>query len=65
MRTTNIYIYLHLHWQYLNFRCVAVGTHDGYHLYGINSTDSMDLVHKDGETVDSVTFDLQHNITIM
>jgi len=29
--------------------CVAVGTHDGYHLYGINSTDTMDLVHKDEE----------------
>ena len=43
---------------------MAVGTHDGYHLYGINSTDSMDLVHKDGEIVD-MTFDLQHNITIM
>jgi len=29
--------------------CVAVGTRSGYHLYGINSTDSMDLVHKDDE----------------
>ena len=30
------------------FRCVAVGSDNGYRLYSINSTDSMDLVHSDG-----------------
>merc|ERR1711874_299815 len=29
--------------------CVAVGTNNGYSLYSINSTDSMDLVHKDDD----------------
>ena len=32
-----------------NFRCVAVGTAGGYRLHSINSTDSMDLVHRDEE----------------
>ena len=32
------------------FSCVAVGTNNGYSLYSINSTDSMDLVHNDGES---------------
>ena len=30
-------------------RCVAVGTVGGYRLHSINSTDSMDLVHRDEE----------------
>merc|ERR1719412_1872497 len=29
--------------------CVAVGTNNGYSLFSINSTDSMDLVHKDDD----------------
>jgi len=29
--------------------CVVVGTSSGYHLYSINSTDTMDLVHKNDE----------------
>jgi len=29
--------------------CVVVGTNSGYHLYSINSTDTMDLVHKNDE----------------
>ena len=32
-----------------NFRCVAVGTAGGYRLHSINSTDAMDLVHRDEE----------------